>query len=277
MMVACPACDSRYDADAYHRGQQLRCRCGHVFVYEPPVAQASALTCPHCGGGVGPDDARCAYCTTELLAKACPRCMQRVFAGYKHCPLCGAELALAATGDALADMPCPRCTYPLRARLVGDVVIDECERCLGLFLDHVAVKRVIADRARARAEALLGALPKAEIRVMPKPGEKMYLKCPTCHTVMNRKQFAHGAGIVVDVCKAHGTFFDAGELPAVIEFVSQGGLENAAKKELALERQRIDQERGRALAIASEASSWDHSGGASAAEAMIDLLGLLFR
>jgi Zn-finger nucleic acid-binding protein len=252
MMVGCPACDSRYDADAYQRGQRLRCRCGNVFTYEPPIAQASALSCPHCGGGVGPDDTRCAYCATELLAKACARCMQRVFAGYKHCPLCGAELALAASGDVLADMPCPRCEHPLRARLVGDVVIDECERCLGVFLDTVAVQRVIEDRAHVRAEALLGAVPKAEVHATLRPGEKMYLKCPTCHTIMNRTQFAHGAGIIVDVCKGHGTFFDSGELPAVIEYVAQGGLGSAVKKHM---------ERGH-----------EHAG-----KALTELLGHLFR
>ena len=66
------------------------------------------------------------------------------------------------------------------------------------------------------AESVVGPLPPA--------GGKMYIKCPTCSTLMNRKLFATGAGVVVDVCRTHGTFFDAGELPAIIEFVRAGGL-----------------------------------------------------
>jgi Zn-finger nucleic acid-binding protein len=276
MMVACPACDSRYDVDGYERGQQLRCRCGHVFAYEPPLAQAGALACPHCGAGVVLGDTKCAYCATELLLKACPRCLQRVFAGHKHCPECGAELALAeSTG--ITDLLCPRCDHNLHARLIGDIVIDECGTCNGLFLDHVAVKRVIADRAQARAEALLGALPTGEPHIVPRPGEKMYVKCPTCRTMMNRKQFATGAGIIVDVCKAHGTFFDAGELPAIIEFVMNGGLESAAKKDLAREKQRLDLEREHVLGMANSALTVDVGPRAGGGEAMINLLSLLFR
>ena len=30
---------------------------------------------------------------------------------------------------------------------------------------------------------------------------------------MNRKLFAVGSGVVVDVCRAHGTFFDVGSFP----------------------------------------------------------------
>jgi Zn-finger nucleic acid-binding protein len=223
MMIACPTCDSRYDADAYAPGQRLRCHCGNVFAYEPPKAQAGTLACPHCGGAVSHDDTRCKYCAIELLEKACPRCMSRVFAGYKHCPHCGAELGIAAAPDPKADMPCPRCSHVLQARLVGDIVIDECAHCNGVFIDTVAVERVIND-ANRRAPALLAALPTADVHVVPKPGEKFYVKCPMCHELMNRRQFASGAQIVVDVCKNHGTFFDVGELPAILQWATHGGV-----------------------------------------------------
>ncbi|MDF3069671.1 MAG: uncharacterized protein K0R38_5272 [Polyangiaceae bacterium] len=44
---------------------------------------------------------------------------------------------------------------------------------------------------------------------------------------MNRKNFGGASGIVVDVCSLHGTFFDAGELPRVLDFVRRGGLAKA--------------------------------------------------
>lgn len=208
-------------------------------------AQAGQLACPHCGAGVAPTSNLCEHCQAELLLKACPRCLSRVFHGHKHCPECGAELGLAASGETDATQPCPRCNKPLRARLVGDIVIDECNACLGLFLDQIAIKRVITDREQARAEALLGALPKRELTGVVKPGQKMYLKCPTCRVVMNRKQFAAGAGVIVDVCKTHGTYFDVGELPAIIEFVAQGGLEKAARADLERQREHLAIERER--------------------------------
>jgi Zn-finger nucleic acid-binding protein len=156
---------------------------------------------------------------------ACTACHTRFeAAGYRdvHCPSCGA-LAQPATVK-----PCPRCDLPLAAREVSDLVVDECSGCQGVFLDDIAVHRVIDQHDHARAEALVAALPKT-----PKPtsGGRMYVKCPTCTNMMNRKLFATGSGIVVDVCKAHGTFFDGGELPAIIAFVRNGGLAIAAKKD----------------------------------------------
>jgi len=54
-----------------------------------------------------------------------------------------------------------------------------------------------------------------------------YRPCPCCAQLMNRKNFGGTSGIVVDVCAVHGTFFDAGELPRVLEFVRRGGLVKA--------------------------------------------------
>jgi Zn-finger nucleic acid-binding protein len=275
MILACPTCDSRYDVSAYTVGQQLRCHCGTVMTRPAESQQAGKLACPQCGAGVSPNATKCEYCAAALLLKACPRCMSRVFQGYKHCPDCGAELDIAAEGTELHDMPCPRCEKPLRARRVGDIVIDECRDCAGLFLDQIAIKRVVTDRAQARAEALLGALPRAQTTVLPKPGQRMYVKCPSCKILMNRKLFAAGAGVIVDVCRAHGTFFDAGELPAIIEFVMQGGLEAAEKKEIERQRRQLEHEK----AAVGGGAIWMPSPGLQSTErsgALVDLLFSLF-
>jgi Zn-finger nucleic acid-binding protein len=272
MILACPACDSRYDVTGHAVGQKFRCRCGQMMALEavPPVA--GELACPHCGGGVSPTASACRYCTAELLVKACPRCLSRVFHGHKHCPECGAELALAATGEVHADRVCPRCTHVLHARRVGDIVIDECGACLGVFLDHVAIKRVVIDRAQSRAEALLGALPRTEIKAIPGAGQKMYLPCPVCRVVMNRKLFATGTGVIIDVCRTHGTFFDAGELPLIIDFVMNGGLERAQIKDIERMREAARRELSQARDAARDARLHGTSTSSSRGSALIDFL-----
>jgi Zn-finger nucleic acid-binding protein len=42
---------------------------------------------------------------------------------------------------------------------------------------------------------------------------------------MTRANFGRRSGIVVDTCRDHGTWFDRGELDAVLEFVRAGGVE----------------------------------------------------
>jgi Zn-finger nucleic acid-binding protein len=274
MILACPACDSRYDVTGHAVGQRFRCRCGELMTLRAAPPVAGELACPHCGAGVAPTESSCAHCSAELLVKACPRCLSRVFHGHKHCPACGAELGLAATGEVAADRPCPRCAAPLSARRVADIVIDECGACLGVFLDHVAIKRVVIDRAQARATALLGALPHREVSAVPAAGQKMYLPCPVCHVVMNRRLFATGTGVIIDVCRSHGTFFDAGELPLIIEFVMNGGLEVAQRKDIERLREAAWRELAQARDAARDARL--HGPAPSRSNALIDFLsGLL--
>jgi Zn-finger nucleic acid-binding protein len=47
---------------------------------------------------------------------------------------------------------------------------------------------------------------------------------------MARMTFGQRSGVIVDVCRAHGTWFDAGELDAVMAFVRGGGLETELAK-----------------------------------------------
>lgn len=289
MILACTGCDCRYDVTGHPIGQQFRCRCGTVLVLDARTVGASAsqaglLTCPHCGAGVAPTAKACDHCASQLLLKACPRCLSRVFHGHKHCPECGTELGIAAVGD-VSERKCPRCpTVAMHGRRVGDLVIDECPDCHGIFLDHVAVERVVTDRQQSRAEAILGALPvQATTSPLPAAGQKMYVKCPICTTIMNRRLFSAGSGVIIDVCRADGAFFDAGELPRVIEFVMKGGLEQAQKKEIAKLKEDAKREQQNAqfaamMAARSSTHAFEHSrrGNHSSGSALVDLLFNLF-
>jgi hypothetical protein len=50
--------------------------------------------------------------------------------------------------------------------------------------------------------------------------------------MMNRVNFARLSGTIVDVCKGHGTFLDAGELQAIVAFIQGGGLERARQRQI---------------------------------------------
>ena len=52
----------------------------------------------------------------------------------------------------------------------------------------------------------------------------------TCGKLMNRVNFGR-SGTVVDVCRGHGTFLDAGELHAIVTFIRDGGLDRARQRE----------------------------------------------
>jgi Zn-finger nucleic acid-binding protein len=77
------------------------------------------------------------------------------------------------------------------------------------------------------------------------PGKVSYVPCPECSNLMNRVNFARCSGVVVDICKGHGTWFDRDELSRIVEFIQSGGLQTSRKKEkieLEEERRRLQQE-----------------------------------
>ncbi len=49
---------------------------------------------------------------------------------------------------------------------------------------------------------------------------------------MNRKNFAHISGIIIDECGSHGVWLDAGELEKIRLFIVDGGLERAQDKRI---------------------------------------------
>jgi Zn-finger nucleic acid-binding protein len=49
---------------------------------------------------------------------------------------------------------------------------------------------------------------------------------------MNRVNYARRSGVVLDVCRAHGIWFDRDELRRVLAFIAGGGLDRARQLEL---------------------------------------------
>lgn len=66
-----------------------------------------------------------------------------------------------------------------------------------------------------------------------------YLRCPACNAFMNRTNFARLSGVLIDVCRLHGLWFDADELQAVLEFVEEGGLQLATRREAEAQAERL--------------------------------------
>jgi len=134
--------------------------------------------------------------------------------------------------------PCPGCGSSLAPEEAGTLRALRCGGCRGLWVDRATFERLCA-APPAGAGAGRKALPGR--RVPPRPPEDIrYRKCPECRDVMNRINFGRVSGVVVDVCRAHGAFLDAGELSQIRAFLAAGGAaRHAAARDLALEEVRL--------------------------------------
>ncbi len=208
--------------------------------------QAQTLNCPMCGAAASTDATRCLFCDARLATLACPSCFGMMFLGDRHCPRCG---ALASRDEIeteeVSRYGCPRCRDPLAAVAVGVATMRECARCGGLWVSAAAFEQICADREQ-QAAVLSAASPlsqKASDHL--EAGKVRYVPCPECGQLMNRVNFAHCSGVVIDICKGHGTWFDRDELSRIVDFIRAGGLEAARareKQQLSEERRLLRQE-----------------------------------
>lgn len=219
-----------------------------------------ALNCPNCGAGALSDKTECSYCRTRLKTMACPSCLGLMFVGSRFCAHCGKKVVRSNAVEEKNLGDCPRCKIKLRRLQIGEINLCECERCDGLWVTLETFEEVCANHEQ-QAKVLssvgqnAGHLAAAKIQYVP---------CPDCNQLMNRSNFATSSGVIVDICKRHGVWFDAEELPRIIEFIRRGGLDYQRRREkLQLEEQRkllLDEQRKTARENArfdQKDASWD--------------------
>ncbi len=198
---------------------------------------AGTVRCPSCGAPATPEATACPYCGTLLALVACPSCFAKLFRGTRFCAHCGAE-AVREEAEPRPSRPCPECKRPLEPAKVGSVTLDECTRCGGLWIDTTSFHR-ICEETEQQAVVLEAALSRPQPLAAPAPPQG-YWPCPECRRLMNRQNFARVSGVLVDVCKGHGVWFNQGELRRVVEFIRAGGMDRARAREEADLRDRRD-------------------------------------
>ena len=117
---------------------------------------------------------------------------------------------------------------------VGATDLMECNDCASTWLDAETFMKLCADREqRGMVASMVGSTP----RVARPQARVRYHPCPKCGKTMNRQNFGRRSGVIIDVCKGHGAWFEHGELQAVMSFVDKGGLEQTRRIEDEMRRE----------------------------------------
>ena len=156
---------------------------------------------------------------------------------------------------------------------LGGTSILECPACDGLWLDAESFERICADR-----ESQAAVLHRSTASAVAARHRVSYRPCVVCGTMMNRVNFGRISGVVVDVCRAHGTFLDAGELQRIVAFIQQGGLERARQRQiddLREERRRLQDHAARTQRLAGRGNelSWRSESAALTLPELLTLFG----
>jgi Zn-finger nucleic acid-binding protein len=199
------------------------------------AGDAFALHCPNCGAAADPAAGRCPYCQAKLATASCPACFALIFDGAAFCPRCGARRTRQEAED--ADLRCPGCDGALRQVDIGDTRLLECAACDSVWIDADVFEALCQNR-ESQAAVLHR---KGRAAAMTPRGPVKYRRCLRCSNVMNRVNFGRVSGTVVDVCRGHGTFLDAGELHQIVAFIQSGGLDRV--RQIEIEQLKEEQQR----------------------------------
>jgi Zn-finger nucleic acid-binding protein len=176
-----------------------------------------------------------------------------MFLGSKHCPRCGAA-AVKPDDETGVEKKCPRCKTQMVSKSLGEVSFLECTHCVGLWLNVATFEKICAEREQY--SSALGVATLAPKRTMIE-AKVTYIRCPECSELMNRANFARCSGVIVDLCRLHGIWFDRDELTRIIEFIREGGLElSRAREKVQLDEKRRQLEQGTSQFSRSEVSEF---------------------
>jgi len=253
LLVQCPHCKRQYNAGRRGVGNRFRCHCGRLLeIQQPQGHDARAVRCSACGAPRTENSDACPYCQAEFtlherdLNTVCPNCLARVSDGARFCHHCGIGLVPELDASEDTEVLCPSCPgkHCLVSRRLGveQVTVLECGRCGGFWLGHKAFRQLVE-------RALHEVLPFGTHEALA-PGSagkgleqhrrgRFYRPCVVCGQLMNRFNYGRVSGVIIDACKGHGIWFEAGALNRILDWVHLGGAELTAREEEYLRQQQV--------------------------------------
>lgn len=133
-----------------------------------------------------------------------------------------------------SDRPCPHCETALQTiklDINGAFFIERCKSCFGLFFDNGEIEILLESTVSNISDINLALIKNINKDRFQSHQKVKYVKCPVCRVLMNRVNFGHRSGVIVDQCKKHGIWVDSGEITHLMEWKKAGGQLLHAKNE----------------------------------------------
>ncbi len=124
-------------------------------------------------------------------------------------------------------MDCPRCGLALERDTYEGIEVDVCRACWGFWLERGDLEEIILSRKLVFSPDEIRAVVDgrtARDRGPIEPGH-----CPQCSARMERVYLDPALWLVIDRCKQHGIWLDAGEVKLIQAIAEQSA---AAQEEL---------------------------------------------
>ncbi len=241
-LVSCARCHTQFDLSRFH-GAGFDCYCGaRVSSQVPQYQEVPVERCSSCGASIAADAAECHFCRSAVVTDErrrsliCPDCCARNIDGARFCNHCGVPFRPQPIWDDGDRVPCPGCSGKTRPRSISEILVHECGQCEGLWVPLGSLEKLI--RKACHALSSQDEAPDCSFRT-PFPRKVIYRKCPVCRKQMERTNYDHRSGVIVDRCHADGTYLDVDELQAIVAYAYTRDPEQGDPYEDMLGRERM--------------------------------------
>src|SRR4030042_3627503 len=172
----------------------------------------------------------------EDTTVSCQHCGKKFNALFAKCPFCGAKNDVSNLNDK-KEAICPRCKLPLHHACIRESEVAICSDCRGMWFDTDVFKYLVSKKDVYKDDSLPRSFDKKPLSRTDE--NRMYVPCPKCGTVMNRKNFKRISGIIIDICPKHGVWLDHGELEQIRAFVANVDMEELLALDIKLNEEEI--------------------------------------
>jgi len=122
---------------------------------------------------------------------------------------------------------CPACRGVLEQTALEGALVQTCRLCHGHLVAHDTMAQLAEGRRRRKGDAA------PALHHGPPSVEDRVLECVSCGEPMKTGYFCHGCPVVVDVCVAHGTWFDRLELELALDAIQRGAVYRRPEQRMA--------------------------------------------
>ena len=188
----------------------------------------------------------------------CPCCAAPIPSRGVVCNYCGHRIDVDLQGSFrsteeydLNTFKCPDCEISLDPLILEStngtkreqLKVRRCSGCNGLFIERDILDKILETKVRQPSEIDYHLLANLENSNRSLVKGWKYRPCPACGTLMNRKLHGKRSGVIVDCCRDHGLWLDAGELRQLMEWSRAGGKKLDQDHHAYENKQQIDQKR----------------------------------
>lgn len=125
-----------------------------------------------------------------------------------------------------SDRECPHCKTSLQTIQLdfnGPFLIERCKSCFGLFFDNGELETLLENSVLNVSNINLTLIKNINNDRYQSQQKVKYVKCPVCSVFMNRVNYGHRSGVIIDQCKKDGIWLDSGEITHLMEWKKAGG------------------------------------------------------